>query len=276
MEQGQSLEEICTKAVKFGIDGIEFRRKVIGMTDDEYLEKLARAVDKAKLKNVIFGFPGPELMDENTERRKNELDNYVSFFKKAAKYFNLTICNTMTGNLENPEFSFFRFEKHGSNYAKDYHWEWAVEAFKILGDLAEELGFYFVFEIHNCYLHDTPHSAKKLVDLIGKKHIGINLDYGNIILRKDATTLKESIEICGDKLYYVHMKNILKVKGSDTLLYITSNLSDGIINNREFIKLLNEKNYTGPICIEAPRDGDREYFLRQDLSYLKSVIEELQ
>jgi hypothetical protein len=33
--------------------------------------------------------------------------------------------------------------------------------------------------------------------------------------------------------------------------------------------------YQGPICIEAPRGGDREWFARQDLIYLRSLLDEL-
>ncbi|MCM8772580.1 MAG: sugar phosphate isomerase/epimerase [Candidatus Omnitrophica bacterium] len=275
MEQGQTFDEICEKAVKLGFDGIEFRRSIKNMKDDEYLEKLAKSVEKSKLKYILFGAPGPNLMDENPDVRKKEIDDAVNFYRKASKYFKLTVCNTTTGPLINPEFPYHHFEKHGSNYAKDCHWEWAVNGFKILGELAEELDFYFAFEIHNCYLHDTVESTTKLVDLIGKKNVGINLDYGNIILRKDATSLKESIEKCGEKLYYVHLKNLFIVKGIEHLNYIMCPLSDGIINNREFLKLLKENNYKGPICIEAPREGDREYFAKQDLEYIKSILSEI-
>ncbi|MGC8976656.1 MAG: sugar phosphate isomerase/epimerase family protein [Candidatus Ratteibacteria bacterium] len=275
MEQGQSLDEVCKKAVKIGFDGVEFRRKMENMSNSEYIENLAKAVEKSKLKYVLFGGPGPNLMNPDPDVRKREIEDAIDFYKKASKYFKLTVCNTMTGSLINQDFSYFEFEKHGSNFAKQEHWEWAVEGFKILGDIAEELGFYFAFEIHNCYLHDTAKSSKKLVDLIGKKSVGINLDYGNIILRKDATSLKDTIEICKEKLYYVHLKNLFILKGLSVLNYIVCSLKDGVINNREFLKILKEKNYKGPICIESPREGDREYFAEEDFSYIKSVISEI-
>ncbi|MFN4227513.1 MAG: sugar phosphate isomerase/epimerase family protein [Candidatus Ratteibacteria bacterium] len=275
MEQGQSIEEICEKAVRIGFDGVEFRRKIKDMKDEEYLEKLAKSVEKTKLKYVLFGGPGPNLMDENSDIRKRQLDETINFYKKASKYFNLTVCNTMTGPLINPEFSYFHFEKHGSFYAKDYHWQWAVEGFKILGDLANQLNFHFAFETHMCYLHDTVESAKKLVDLIDKKNVGINLDYANIICFKNPPSIKEAVEKCGEKLYYVHLKNLFKIDGIEYKNYVNCSLSDGIINHREFLKLLKDKNYRGFICIEAPRQGDREYFAKQDLNYIKQLLNEI-
>ncbi len=275
MEQGQSIEEICEKAVKFGFDGVEFRRKMQNMSDDQYLEKLAFAVEKSKLKYVLFGSPGPNLMLPEKDKREKEIEEAINFYRKAAKYFRLTVCNTMTGPLINPSYPYSQYEKHGSNYANENHWKWAIEGFKILGDIAEELGFYFAFETHMGYLHDTVLSSKKLVDLIDKKHVGINLDYGNIICFKDPPSLEEVIKICDNKLYYVHFKNLFKVNGIEYGNIIPCALEEGIINHREFLKLLKKINYKGPICIESPRNGDREYFAKQDISYLKSILSEI-
>jgi hypothetical protein len=53
MEQGQSIEEICEKAVKIGFDGVEFRRKMKNMNDEAYLEKLAILLKNQNL-NMSF------------------------------------------------------------------------------------------------------------------------------------------------------------------------------------------------------------------------------
>lgn len=53
---------------------------------------------------------------------------------------------------------------------------------------------------------------------------------------------------------------------------IIMHVYEGEINHREYIKLLKESGYNGPICIEAPRAGDREWYALQDISYLKSII----
>jgi hypothetical protein len=35
-------------------------------------------------------------------------------------------------------------------------------------------------------------------------------------------------------------------------------------------------NFSGPICIEAPRAGDREWFAREDMNYLQSLLNDLE
>jgi sugar phosphate isomerase/epimerase len=73
-------------------------------------------------------------------------------------------------------------------------------------------------------------------------------------------------------IYYVHMKNYLRtVDGTLT----AAGLGDGVINHREYVKLLKIINYKGPICIEAPRQGDREWYARQDIKYIKALLEDL-
>ena len=42
------------------------------------------------------------------------------------------------------------------------------------------------------------------------------------------------------------------------------------------MRLLLAAGYDGPLCIEAPRAGDREWFARQDLAYLKAVLRDLE
>jgi len=36
-----------------------------------------------------------------------------------------------------------------------------------------------------------------------------------------------------------------------------------------------EIGHDGPICVEAPRSGDREWFAQQDPAYLGSVLRDL-
>ena len=41
-EQGQEIEDICSKAIDWGFDGVEFRRRRSGVeeTTEEYLDRL--------------------------------------------------------------------------------------------------------------------------------------------------------------------------------------------------------------------------------------------
>ena len=116
-------------------------------------------------------------------------------------------------------------------------------------------------------------AVKKLVARIDRPSIGANLDYGNVSGQKERLPLEEAVRAFGDKLHYVHLKNsasLRRVQGR-----IATPLGEGEINNRQFIRLLMETGYNGPLCIEAPRAGDREWFAQQDLAYIKSVLADL-
>ncbi|MCK5801489.1 MAG: sugar phosphate isomerase/epimerase [Lentisphaeria bacterium] len=276
-EQGQSIEEMCCRASNWGYDGVEFRRARGGCeeTVEEYLDAIEAGVAKSGLGQVAFGGPGGNFMSPDADEREQELETMIAFYRAAAKRFDLTVCNTMSGPLLNPAsgVNYSDYYCQGSAVARSCHWEWAAEGFRTLGALAGELGFRLAFETHMGYLHDLPEAARKLVDLIDSPAVGINLDYGNAIHFPQPVSLAEAIGQCGDRLYYTHFKNYTAIRGTEGRL--PTGLADGDINNREFVRLLMESGYDGPLCIEAPRAGDREWFAQQDLVYLKAVLEDL-
>jgi len=271
-EQGQSLEDICLKAVAWGYDGVEFRRKRFDVEEgvEEYLDGLAAGVEKSGLKMVLFGAPGIDLMQPEKAKREEEVETLKRFFRLASERFTLSVCNTMSGTLIDPNVPYRDYSKHGSAIAREEHWRYAADGFRELGDLAAELGFKFAFEVHMGYLHDLPASARKLIDAIGRPSVGANLDFGNVVYFPSHPTLAESVELLADKLYYVHWKNSVPTEE----WRIAAALSDGEINHREYLKLLIQHGYAGPLCVEAPRPGDREWYARQDIAYVKALLEE--
>lgn len=277
VEQGQTIREMCDSAVRWGYDGIEFRREraKVEETPEAYLEAIARAVEGSGLKRVLFGGPGPNLMVPDKATREKEVEKCVRFYRRAAELFELSVCNTCAGSLRTTAFPGNEYEKQGSALMTDELLKQAKEGFQILGDLAASLNFKFAFETHMNYLHDLPAPSRKLVDAIARDSVGINLDYGNIIHFPKAPSLKETIDICGDKLYEVHLKNALMLPGGARPTGVACGLADGVINNREFLRLLKAKGFSGAICVEAPRAGDRQWFAKQDLAYIKSLLEDI-
>ncbi|MFH0795736.1 MAG: sugar phosphate isomerase/epimerase family protein [Candidatus Omnitrophota bacterium] len=275
-EQGQTIPEICRKAVDWGFDGVEFRRKRGGVKEsaEEYLDGIAGAAVKSKMKCVIFGAPGPNLLATDADERRRETEEVVEFYRLASERFKLSVCNTTAGALFNPDKNvpYEKYEMHGSQAATKEQWDWTVSGFKVLGGLAEKLGFQLAFETHMHYLHDRPQAAKKLADLIDSPAVGVNLDYENYLNFPDHLSIRETVEAMGDRLYYVHLKN--SIPGGKGVRF-RSGLEEGEINNREFLRILKEKDYQGHICIEAPRPGDREHYAQQDIAYLKSVIRDI-
>lgn len=275
-EQGQTLEEICQKAVDWGYDGVEFRRKRRNdnLTPEEYLDALADSVRRSGLKQVIFGSPGPYFIASDPQVRVNELMKAVEFYKLASERFNLTVCNMFAGELLNPadDIPYFDVEKHGSFIATEEHWNLISEGFKSLCKHIKELGFKIAFETHMNNIHDTPDSALRLVDMIGDPAAGINVDYGNMLFFKKIPPMEQTVEKLKDKLYYIHLKNYARTIGGDL---VATSLGDGDINYRQYLKLLKSAGYSGPLCIEAPRAGDRERYAQQDIAYLKDLLKEI-
>ncbi len=275
-EQGQTIDEMCRLAVSWGFDGIELRRTRVGVEErpEEYLHEISDAAAKHGLKKIIFGGPSAKLLDPEESVRKRELEILIDFYRSASEKFDLSICNTFAGNMVNPspDAPGRPVTLHGSAVACEHHWEWAASAYRELGALAGELGIKLAFETHMSYLHDSMEGTLELLRRIDSPHVGVNLDYGNIINFPNAAPLEETIAAAGDKLFYVHLKNSIGLGGGPRL---KTSLGGGEINNREFLRILKSRSYSGPIAIESPRSGDREWFAVEDLAYLNLVLDDL-
>lgn len=276
-EQGQTVEEICQKAVAWGYDGVEFRRKRSGVeeTNEAYLDELEMGVKASGLKHVVFGYPGPLLIKEDAGERERDVEEAIAFYRHVNERLGVNTVNLLTGALHNPDKSvpYFDYTKHGSFIVTDEQWAWQVKGCQDMADGLKDVDIRFGFETHMVYVHDTAEAARRLVDDIDRPSIGVNLDYGNIIGYRKRPSLPEAIEMLADKLYYVHLKNAAPLRGAPGLM--PTALAEGQINNREFVRLLIEAGYDGPLCVEAPRGGDREWYTVQDLAYLKSVLKDL-
>lgn len=278
-EQGQTFPDLCRKAADWGFDGIEFRSRNLQKEQsmEEYLDLIARSVNHVGLKEVVFGYPSPNMMLPDADARKAEIETGLEFYKRAAELFKpkLRVCNAFTGSLLNPDNQVSRkaYAKQGSFIATDDQWKWAVEGYKIVGDQVAKLGLKLAYETHMCYLHDVAPAVKKLVDRINCPAIGVNMDFGNMICFDRHPTLRETLALLEKKIFYVHLQNSIPLPDGKRR---ATALADGEINHREYLSVLKEMAYTGPICVEAPRKGDREWYAQQDLAYIRSVMTDLE
>jgi len=269
-EQGQSIDYTVRRAVELGFDGIEFRRKRVKVeeTVTEYLDEIKRCAEQYGLRYVLFGGPAINVMTQDQAVIRREIDEYKNFLTEADKRFALTCINFMTGTLRCADAAGYEYERHGSGCAEDWHWETAAAACREIADFAPQVNF--AFETHMNYIHDLATSTRRLVDLIDRDNFGVNLDFGNSVYfaKGSFPTLEESIAVCGDKLFYTHMKNSIPGTPRRT----PTALSQGDINHRIYVDKLCEIGFKGMIGIEAPRPGDREYFAEEDLTYIRSVL----
>lgn len=262
------IDEVCRSAAGLGMDGVEFRRP-----KQEDLEGIARAVDRYSLTAISFGSPGVNLVSDCEETRRKELDDACQFFEWAKRRLPLTTINLLTGSVMNcdPGIPGAAYWRHGSAAATDEQWESVIKGLKELGSLGIALGVSFALETHPCLVHDTIPATQRLVEAVNSPAVGILWDHTNLLLMDESPlSLEASYAGVEAHLGGVHLKNFLMMpeKGD----FVISGLSDGVVNIRQQIAILEKGGYAGPLCIESPRPGDRRWFARQDAQYLKSLL----
>jgi sugar phosphate isomerase/epimerase len=267
-EQGQSIERACRKAREWGFDGIEFRTGTGGMEVAEYLDRIAAAYEKEKLTAIHFG-GGLRL---NEDKHAENLAAFFHFYEEALKRFSLTVCNLLTDELMNADAPYEHYEKHGSIFLTDAIRAREVTGLREVAGFAEKKGFRIGLETHHGYVHDLPKAARELVDEVGSPALGVTLDYGNIIGFAGAPSMEECIKVLGDSLFYLHLKNSLS---TGTRYRQRCGLGDGEINHRVFLQQLQAHGYEGACCLESPRQGDREFFAREDAAYFRRLLSEI-
>lgn len=273
---GKSIDDVCRKASQWGFDGIEFRGRVpydIESSLEEYMERIADGKKKYGLKEILFGYWVKGISSSESEVREKAIRDAVHFFKLAKEKCGTTICNVFADEIRSnyPGVCPTNYNYHGSAVATEKEWNLTVEGFKKIGAEVEKLGMQIAFETHMNYIHDTPQSCRKLVDLIDCPAVGLNMDCGNTVYFSNVPTPADVVKLYNDKIFYVHLKNSVSIGG---VRHPTA-LAEGEINHRLYLKALKESGFEGPIAIEAPRSGDREWFVRQDMAYFKDVVKDI-
>lgn len=241
---------------------------------NEYLETIYKASKKYGLINVIFGGGTPDFMNDDPVVREKSMEYCENFYPRAYEMFGFEVCNLFLGTILNPsqEIEYADFTKHGSYIARLEHWHQANEGLKKLAAIAEKYDFRFALETHPNFLHDSVKSTVRLATNSGSERIGVNLDYVNANVLPGNISIENAIREINERLYYVHLKNVIKTIDGQR---IRTGLGDGEYNNRHIVDTLIKSGYNGLICIEAPRQGDREWFARQDLAYMKSLMKDI-
>ncbi|MCE5240610.1 sugar phosphate isomerase/epimerase [bacterium] len=266
-EAGYSLSTLFDEAKFYGYDGVELRGTREGLTPAKYVAQVKKEMARTGL-CVVMACPC-NLNNPKADERAAAVEQSTDLLKKAAA-IGVKLFNTMAGSLTVAGIPYTEFDKHGSGAATWEQWAWAVEGFQQLGAVAEELGVRMAFETHNGYIHDLAKPTAEFLRRIGSPAIGANLDMGNIVLNKNGEPLRDALSILGDKVYYNHLKNIFK---PSTGGYIVCGLSDGVIDNRVWAQTLKDTGNRSPICLEAPRQGDRDFFAKADIEYFRWVLE---
>jgi sugar phosphate isomerase/epimerase len=269
-ESGYALSESFDKARLYGYDGVELRGFRQDTPTVDYIREIRAEWGRTGLHHVIMACPC-DLNNPSADFRAAEVEKCTDLLRQAAA-IGVRFCNAMAGTLLGEGRSYMEFDQNGSGAATEDQWAWAVAGYQQLGAVAEELDMKLAFETHNCYLHDLAKPTAEFLRRIGSPAVGANLDMGNIVLNANGESVPQAIEALGDGVYYLHLKNLYLPPGGG---YIVCPLSDGVIDNRLMLRLLQARGYAGPICLEEPRGGDRDHFARTDIEYIRGVLRDL-
>ena len=270
----RTIDDICRIAAEIGYDGIQFRgsapKEMPELSFREFAQLIADAKKKYGLSDILFGIGVANCTSEDKEAREKGIATAIENAKIVNDLCGTTVCNCFGPRLLSTIPNAPRSgEFNGSAVATERDWNLTADAYSGVGRELEKIGVKFAFETHAIYINDTPQATKKLVDLIDSPAVGVNMDYGNTVYFPEHPTLEECIDLYGDKLFYIHFKNSSPVPRTKTR--IPTGLGDGEINHRAYLQKLRDVGFTGPICIEAPRSGDRIWFAKQDLEYYKAL-----
>lgn len=269
-ESGYTLAELFDKARLYGYDGVELRGFRTDTSTADYLAEIAREWQRSGLHHVIMACPC-DLNNPDADYRAEQVARCSDLLRQAAA-LGVRRCNAMAGPMVAAGVPYSDYHLNGSGCATEEQWGWAVEGYQQLGKLAESLAMKLAFETHNGYIHDLATPTAEFLRRIGSPAVGANLDMGNIVLNKNGEAVDKAITTLGQGIYYLHLKNVyLPSTGG----YIVCPLSDGIIDNRLMLRLLQAQAYDGPICLEEPRRGDRDHFARTDIEYIRGVLRDL-
>lgn len=272
LETAHSLETMFQKACDLGADGIELRLNQGRFAGSAYWESIIAAQEKYPQKHISFGallhLTAPE-----TDAQQASIDEWVSAIEFLAPRLPLTILNIATGRLEDKSVSPHEYEKHGSHLQTKEIFRTQVAGLKDVLARVEPLDVRLAMETHQGFCHDLAEPSAALVDAVGSSHLGVLLDYGNMIGFQPMPDLEKTIQTLGRRTTYLHLKNSFLTGLRPA---VRCGLADGIINHRRYLELV--QSYAGilpPICIEAPRPGDREYFAAEDLAYIRRLLTEI-
>ncbi len=257
------------KARTLGADGMELRLNEASYSGETYWEELLAAQDKHPLRCLSFGTI-LNLTSPDSFVREESVASWARAIAFLAPRLPLTVLNVLTGRLENPDVSPFECERHGSHLQTPEIFAAQAAGLKLVAEAADSLGVRIALETHQGFCHDLAKPAAELVDAVNSPRVGVLLDYGNMIGFKPVPDLEEVVKTLGSRIFYLHLKNSFFTGNRPP---VRCGLADGAINHRWYLDLVREQ--TGalpPICIEAPRPGDREYFAVQDLAYVRSLM----
>jgi len=222
-------------------------------------------------KEIVFSIGAVKLSRGKNAEVAAEMDIRIKFMEWAAKECGVRVMNFYTDSL----FSALGGEPHqaGSAQATEEDYKKNAVHLKTLAEAAASVGALLVLETHHGYIHDLPVACRKIMDLVDHDCLGVNYDAGNLFLHREGGSIADAFRLIGDKIYYAHLKNLLKLPNS---VMCVTHLKEGHIDQMEVMEGLKKHLRSGMLAIEYPATGDGVIAARRDMDYVRFLKEELE
>jgi D-psicose/D-tagatose/L-ribulose 3-epimerase len=187
---------LLDKVKQMGFDSFEF-----GLEDPSHVDpaKLKAKAEQTGLKLVICGAFGPDrdLTHDDASVRENSLNYITQAIEICAK--------SGTPVLAGPMYSAVGKRRHVTPDQKKKEWDLAVKGLTEAGKRAKDHGVLLAIEPLNRFETDLINisaQAKRLVEDIGDKTVGIHLDSFHMNIEEKNSG--DAIRLAGDRLYHFH------------------------------------------------------------------------
>lgn len=271
------LQEFLNTAVKYGYNGVELRGKYSSgdMDQAQYRAVVEEFKQKHPEMQIVFGQMVP-FCQGTEEEIKQGTEFFFDLLSWASAHCGSTLFNAFTGPLVPQGKTWADRDQVGSGGAVEADFVKAADGLRTLSNEAAKYSIRLALETHFGYLHDKAKPGMKLLEMAGCDNAGLNYDHGNIVLTPGGESIADYFAIAGEKTYYAHLKNVLKVAGANNGGYSVCRLSDGCINTRQVLKGLLKLKNLDTIALEYPCPGDGIYAAKKDMEYMQELLSDLQ
>jgi sugar phosphate isomerase/epimerase len=142
-----------------------------------------------------------------------------------------------------------------------------------LVELSEGFDLRYVFELHHGYVINSASAAMRMLEPFPASRVGILMDPGNMVFEGNEGW-RNSIQIMGDYLAYLHCKNSARVLEGNRWSTEWKSLPEGVADFGEIVTALKDINFQGYLSIEDLRSGlTPQETVGEGIRYLKGLAE---
>ncbi len=274
----ENRQQFLQKAREIGFEGIELPRMSISDTE---IDTLRSQLEDAGMPCVAVRGGGGAAHPRVASGNLQAMIDAVNFAPKiGAKIVNTTVTTPPRDPNGKGTYRGESVSQGSSRQASIIDYERTASAISKVASLAADLDISLSIEIHQNSIVDNSWSALHLMDLIDAPNVGINPDLGNIYWTYDIPeeSCEDAIVALAPHVNYWHCKSLYRVHIPDleSAIYVQVPLPDGEIDYRFAIAALLDANYDGYLAIEGIRYGDQFHQDGRSVSYVNSVIEDIE